>query len=58
MGPFEGRILPGLSHIFRTDPDDRGLQSYRTALRSGEPVDLSMLELVVDWTRRILSVPA
>lgn len=49
-GPFEGHVVPGLSHVFRSDPDGVGPRGYGRALRA--PVSPELLALVSEWVTR------
>ncbi len=49
-GPFEGHVVPGLSHMLRPDPDSVGPRGYRRQAR--EPVNPEVLGLVTDWVTR------
>ena len=47
QGPFEGHVVPELSHLLRPDPDSVGLRGYRRQVR--QPVSPEVLRLVTDW---------
>jgi uncharacterized protein len=49
-GPFEGHVVPGLSHLLRPDPDSVGPRGYRRQAR--QPVSTEVLGLVTDWVAR------
>jgi uncharacterized protein len=49
-GPFEGHVVPGLSHLLRPDPDSVGPRGYRRQARL--PVSPEVLGLVSDWVTR------
>jgi uncharacterized protein len=49
-GPFEGHVVPGLSHLLRLDPDSVGPRGYRRQAR--QPVSPEVLRLVTDWVTR------
>jgi uncharacterized protein len=46
-GPFEGHVVPGLSHLLRPDPGSVGPRGYQRAVR--QPVSAEYLELVTGW---------
>jgi uncharacterized protein len=46
-GPFEGHVVPGLSHLLRPDPDWIGPRGYRRAVR--QPVSPEVLDLITTW---------
>jgi uncharacterized protein len=46
-GPFEGHVVPDLSHMLRPDPDSIGPRGYRRQAR--QPVSPEVLRLVTDW---------
>jgi hypothetical protein len=50
QGPFEGHVAGDLSHLFRPDPDSRGLRDYRRSAR--QPVSPQLLTLITDWAGR------
>jgi uncharacterized protein len=54
-GPFEGHVVPGLSHLLRPDPDSVGPRGYRRQAR--QPVSPEVLELVTDWVGRHWGTP-
>jgi uncharacterized protein len=47
QGPFEGHVVPDLSHLLRPDPDWIGPRGYRRAVR--QPVSPEVLELITTW---------
>jgi uncharacterized protein len=47
QGPFEGHVVPGLSHVLRPDPDWAGPRGYRRAVR--QPVSPEVLGLITTW---------
>ena len=47
QGPFEGHVVPDLSHLLRPDPDSVGPRGYRRQTR--QPVSPEVLRLVTDW---------
>jgi uncharacterized protein len=47
QGPFEGHVVPDLSHLLRPDPDSIGPRGYRRQLR--QPVSPEVLRLITDW---------
>jgi len=49
-GPFEGHIVPDLSHLLRPDPDSLGPRGYRRQTR--QPVSPEVLQLITDWVGR------
>jgi uncharacterized protein len=49
-GPFEGHVVPGLSHMLRPDPDSAGPRGYRRQTRL--PVSPEVVALVTDWVTR------
>jgi hypothetical protein len=49
-GPCEVRVLPGVSHILRPDPESKGPRGYRKALK--EPVSPAVLDAITDWIER------
>jgi pimeloyl-ACP methyl ester carboxylesterase len=49
-GPFEGHVVPDLSHLLRPDPDSIGPRGYRRQLR--QPVSTEVLTLITDWVAR------
>ena len=49
-GPFEGHVVPVLSHMLRPDPDRLGPRGYRRQTR--QPVSPLVLQLVTDWVTR------
>jgi uncharacterized protein len=54
-GPFEGHVVPGLSHMLRPDPDSVGPRGYRRQTR--QPVSPEVLRLVTDWVTRHWGAP-
>ena len=54
-GPFEGHVVPGLSHMLRPDPDCLGPRGYRRQTR--QPVSALVLQLVTDWVTRHWATP-
>jgi uncharacterized protein len=54
-GPFEGHVVPDLSHMLRPDPDSIGPRGYRRQARS--PVSPEALRLVTDWVTRHWGTP-
>lgn len=46
-GPFEGHVVPELSHLLRPDPDCVGPRGYRRAVR--QPVSPEVLTLITGW---------
>ncbi|RJO72961.1 alpha/beta fold hydrolase [Nocardia panacis] len=48
-GPFEGHIVPELSHLLRPDPKRAGPRGYRRSLR--DPVSPAALAPVAAWVR-------
>lgn len=50
QGPFEGHVVPGLSHLLRPDPDSIGPRDYRRQAR--QPVSPEVLGLVTAWVTR------
>ncbi len=54
-GPFEGHVVPGLSHMLRPDPDSAGPRGYRRQAR--QPVSPEVLRLVADWVTRHWGTP-
>jgi uncharacterized protein len=46
-GPFEGHVLPGISHLLRPDPASAGPRGYRRAVT--QPVSPEVLRLVTGW---------
>ena len=46
-GPFEGHVIPDLSHLLRPDPDSLGPRGYRRQVR--QPVSPEVLRLITDW---------
>jgi uncharacterized protein len=55
-GPCEEKVVEGLSHILRPDPESKGPRAYRKALR--EPVSPAVLTAITEWTDKQLSEPA
>lgn len=47
QGPFEGHVVPGLSHMLRPDPDWIGPRGYRRQAR--QPVSGDVLRLITHW---------
>jgi len=47
QGPFEGHVVPDLSHLLRPDPDSLGPRGYRRQTR--QPVSPEVVRLVTDW---------
>ena len=47
QGPFEGHVVPDLSHLLRRDPDSIGPRGYRRQAR--QPVSPEVLRLITDW---------
>jgi uncharacterized protein len=47
QGPFEGHVVPDLSHMLRRDPDSVGPRGYRRQTR--QPVSPDVLRLITDW---------
>jgi len=47
QGPFEGHVIPDLSHLLRPDPDSVGLRGYRKQVR--QPVSPEVLRLITTW---------
>jgi uncharacterized protein len=47
QGPFEGHVVPDLSHLLRRDPDSIGPRGYRRQTR--QPVSPEVLRLITDW---------
>jgi pimeloyl-ACP methyl ester carboxylesterase len=54
-GPFEGHVVPDLSHMLRADPDSIGPRGYRRQAR--QPVSPEVLRLVTDWVTRHWGTP-
>lgn len=50
QGPFEGHIVPELSHLLRPDPASLGPRGYRRQTRL--PVSPEVLRLITDWVGR------
>jgi uncharacterized protein len=50
QGPFEGHVVPDLSHLLRPDPDSLGPRGYRRQTR--QPVSPEVLRLTTDWVNR------
>ncbi|HEY2509150.1 MAG TPA: alpha/beta hydrolase [Streptosporangiaceae bacterium] len=50
QGPFEGHVLPDLSHLLRPDPDWTGPRGYKRAVR--QPVSPDVLALITGWAAR------
>jgi pimeloyl-ACP methyl ester carboxylesterase len=50
QGPFEGHVVPDLSHMLRRDPDSLGPRGYRRQTR--QPVSPELLRLITDWVGR------
>jgi uncharacterized protein len=50
QGPFEGHVVPELSHMLRRDPDSLGPRGYRRQTR--QPVSPEVLRLTTDWVGR------
>jgi uncharacterized protein len=50
QGPFEGHVVPDLSHMLRRDPDSLGPRGYRRQTR--QPVSPEVLRLTTDWVGR------
>lgn len=50
QGPFEGHVVPDLSHLLRRDPDSLGPRGYRRQTR--QPVSPEVLRLTTDWVDR------
>jgi pimeloyl-ACP methyl ester carboxylesterase len=46
-GPFEGHVVPDLSHLLRPDPDSLGPRGYRRQVR--QPVSPEVLRFITDW---------
>ena len=46
-GPFEGHVVPDLSHMLRPDPKSLGPRGYRRQTR--QPVSPEVLRLITDW---------
>ncbi|MBO0837156.1 MAG: alpha/beta hydrolase [Actinobacteria bacterium] len=49
-GPFEGHMVPDLSHLLRPDPDSLGPRGYRQQTR--QPVSPVVLQLITTWLDR------
>jgi pimeloyl-ACP methyl ester carboxylesterase len=49
-GPFEGHVVPDLSHMLRRDPHSLGPRGYRRQTR--QPVSADVLRLTTDWVSR------
>jgi pimeloyl-ACP methyl ester carboxylesterase len=47
QGPFEGHVIPDLSHLLRPDPASLGPRGYRRQVR--QPVSPEVLRLITDW---------
>jgi hypothetical protein len=47
QGPFEGHVVPDLSHLLRPDPGSVGPRGYRRQTR--QPVSPEVLRLITDW---------
>ena len=47
QGPFEGHVIPDLSHLLRPDPDSLGPRGYRRQVR--QPVSPEVVRLVTEW---------
>jgi pimeloyl-ACP methyl ester carboxylesterase len=52
-GPFEGGVLDDLSHLFRPDPDRRGVRGYRASIK--EPLDVAVVDRLIDWLGRAVA---
>ncbi len=50
QGPFEGHVVPDLSHLLRPDPDSVGPRGYRRQGR--QPVSPEVLRLITRWVGR------
>jgi hypothetical protein len=50
QGPFEGHVVPDLSHLLRPDPDAVGPRGYRRQCRL--PVSPEVLRLITGWVGR------
>lgn len=50
QGPFEGHVVPDLSHLLRPDPDAVGPRGYRRQIR--QPVSPEVLGLITGWVGR------
>ncbi len=50
QGPFEGHVVPELSHMLRRDPDSLGPRGYRRQTR--QQVSPEVLRLTTDWVGR------
>jgi fermentation-respiration switch protein FrsA (DUF1100 family) len=46
-GPCDEKVIEGLSHILRPDPESRGPRGYRKALK--EPVSPALLNAITAW---------
>jgi hypothetical protein len=51
-GPCEVKVVEGLSHILRSDPESKGPRAYRKALR--EPVSPAVLNAIIEWIEKQL----
>ncbi|MBO0836172.1 MAG: alpha/beta hydrolase, partial [Actinobacteria bacterium] len=49
-GPFEGHVVPDLSHLLRPDPGSLGPRGYRQQTR--QPVSPVVLQLITTWLCR------
>jgi hypothetical protein len=54
-GPFEGHVVPDLSHMLRPDPQSLGPRGYRRQTR--QPVSPEVLRLITDWVTRHWGTP-
>lgn len=54
-GPFEGHVVPDLSHVLRPDPGRVGPRDYRRQVRT--PVSPEVLRLITEWVTSHWAAP-
>lgn len=55
QGPFDGHVVPDLSHLLRPDPDSVGPRGYRRQTR--QPVSPEVLRLITEWVTSHWTAP-
>jgi uncharacterized protein len=55
-GPCDEKVIEGLSHILRPDPESKGPRAYRKALK--EPVSPALLNAITEWIDKQIGQPS
>jgi uncharacterized protein len=54
-GPCDLKVIAGLSHILRPDPESKGPCAYRKALK--EPISPTLLNAITEWIEKQINQP-